>query len=72
MDLWPIRKSILAALRKSYPMFHGDLIDIGCGKMPYKEEIMHKTKISSYTGLDIENAFVYDAKIPGLMSLGMA
>ena len=63
IDLWLIRKSILAALRKSYPMFHGDLIDIGCGKMPYKEEIRQKTEISSYIGLDIENAFVYDAMI---------
>ena len=63
IDRWLIRATILAALRRSYPLFRGDLIDIGCGKMPYRTEILQKTKVSSYVGLDVERALVYDVSV---------
>lgn len=45
------------------PQFSGELLDIGCGKMPYREYIGRKSKVENYTGLDIENALVYDETI---------
>ncbi len=63
LDIYYIRISILKALRESVPRFKGKLLDIGCGKMPYKNFILQQNNISSYVGLDIEPALVYDSKI---------
>lgn len=63
LDRWLVRTTILQALRRAGPLLHGALIDIGCGKMPYKAEIIQNTKVSSYTGLDIETALIYDPEI---------
>ena len=35
--------------------FEGELMDLGCGRMPYKSSIMQISKIKSYTGVDIKN-----------------
>ncbi|WP_456376528.1 methyltransferase domain-containing protein [Lutibacter sp.] len=35
--------------------FSGTLLDIGCGKMPYKKMIQEESKIDMYTGVDIKN-----------------
>ncbi|WP_167342347.1 class I SAM-dependent methyltransferase [Nonlabens sp. SY33080] len=63
LDLYYIRTSIFNALCKSLPMFKGDLLDIGCGKMPYKEYILENAAVDSYLGLDIENALIYDETV---------
>ena len=39
------------------------LLDVGCGKMPYKDYILENSKVSSYVGLDIESAIDYDPNI---------
>jgi SAM-dependent methyltransferase len=44
-------------------IFKGDLLDIGCGKMPYKNYILQNSPVSKYVGLDIEGALEYDAFI---------
>jgi hypothetical protein len=63
LDRWIARKGILEALARALPLLHGSLIDIGCGKMPYKREILKNSKISSYTGLDLEEALAYDPDV---------
>jgi SAM-dependent methyltransferase len=63
LDIYYIRASIFNALREILPLFQGSLLDIGCGKMPYKEYILNHSKVETYTGLDIENARVYDSSI---------
>jgi len=63
VDVFLIRTSIFNALKEFLKVGHGNLLDIGCGKMPYKDYILQNSKVHSYTGLDIETAKVYDAQI---------
>jgi len=63
IDRYTIRKAILSALNSSLPNFKGNLLDIGCGKMPYKEYILSNSKVENYIGLDIEKALIYNEDI---------
>jgi SAM-dependent methyltransferase len=55
LDLYYVRKSILAALRENIQKFNGIVLDVGCGIMPYRELIISENKkVSSYIGLDFE------------------
>lgn len=63
LDRYYIRKSILNAVIHYMPSFGTELLDIGCGKMPYKEFILQNSSVKKYTGLDIQNAIEYDLKI---------
>nr|WP_315155939.1 class I SAM-dependent methyltransferase [uncultured Flavobacterium sp.] len=63
LDSYFIRTSIFKALISSLPQFNGMLLDIGCGKMPYKNYILKHSNIKQYIGLDIESALVYDAQV---------
>ncbi len=60
LDRYYIRHSILNALKLNLPFFKGNLLDIGCGKMPYKKYILDSSDVEKYVGLDIETALVYD------------
>ncbi|WP_170932450.1 class I SAM-dependent methyltransferase [Belliella buryatensis] len=40
-------------------VFRGDLLDVGCGEMPYKNEILSNRKVTKYVGLDIHGALEY-------------
>lgn len=63
LDCYIIRSAIFKAIKSSIYMFEGDLLDVGCGKMPYKEYLLAHAKIKSYKGLDIETALSYDNEI---------
>lgn len=63
LDLYYIRTSIFNALKKNLPYFKGELLDIGCGKMPYKEYVLKNSDITNYVGLDIESAIAYDISV---------
>ena len=63
LDRYFIRQSILKAINSSLTYFNGSLLDIGCGKMPYKEHIFQNSTIKEYIGLDIENALLYDESV---------
>lgn len=63
IDHWIVRGSIVGELRKTYPRLHGRLLDVGCGRMPYRHEILASTRVSEYVGLDIASARVYDQSI---------
>jgi SAM-dependent methyltransferase len=60
LDKYLIRQSILNALTYTLPNFKENLLDIGCGKMPYKEYILKNSLVKNYVGLDIESALLYD------------
>ncbi|WP_348799472.1 class I SAM-dependent methyltransferase [Flavobacterium adhaerens] len=60
LDKYYIRTSIFKALVDRFSFFNGKLLDIGCGKMPYKEHILRHSGVNEYIGLDIENALIYD------------
>ena len=63
IDRYTIRNAIFKAIEKSTYLFSGSLLDIGCGKMPYKSYILEHSNVENYTGLDIESALSYDNKI---------
>lgn len=63
LDRYYIRNAILNALSNSMGTFKGTLLDIGCGKMPYKNYILQNSSVNKYIGLDIENAIEYDTSI---------
>ncbi|WP_445736796.1 class I SAM-dependent methyltransferase [Mariniflexile sp.] len=60
LDRYYIRKSIFDALKSTLHEFSGLLLDIGCGKMPYKNYILKNSMVDSYVGLDIDAALNYD------------
>lgn len=63
LDRYSIRTAIFRSLTETLPLLSGNLLDIGCGKMPYKKYILENSEVISYTGLDVENALVYDDNI---------
>lgn len=63
LDLYLIRTSIFKALNAHASLLKGKLLDIGCGKMPYKQFILDNSAVKNYTGLDIENALPYDESV---------
>lgn len=63
LNIYFVRTSIFSAIRDNLDYFKGKLVDIGCGKMPYKKYILENSKVSAYIGVDIENAIIYDKDI---------
>ena len=63
LDRFIIRTSIFNAIAESSKKFKGEFLDIGCGKMPYKNYIFKHSPITKYVGLDIETAIEYDAAV---------
>ncbi len=63
MDIYLIRRSIFRSIQSVLPLFKGQLLDIGCGKMPYKNYILNNSNVAKYTGLDIESALEYDKAV---------
>ena len=63
LDIYHIRRAIFIALRETSKSFHGKLLDVGCGKMPYRSYILEHTQVSKYVGLDIDTAMIYDPKV---------
>ena len=54
-DLFIIRNEINSFIKNNVKHLNGQIIDIGCGRMPYRDYILEKSKVENYTGLDIEN-----------------
>jgi len=63
LDVFFIRTSIFKAIKENVTSFEGNLLDIGCGKMPYRDFINKNSDITEYIGLDIDSALVYDKNI---------
>ena len=63
LDRYYIRTAIFDALKIALKEFKGNLLDIGCGKMPYKNYILENSTVENYVGLDLDNALEYDKNI---------
>lgn len=58
LDTFGCRRNLLRALRCQLSHFHGTLLDIGCGKMPYKSLILAPpSRVKQYIGLDLDNGY---------------
>lgn len=61
LDKWIVRKSILDALEVHREQFAGTLLDVGCGKMPYKSRLTSSPGQGiKYVGLDFEVNPIHD------------
>ena len=67
MDLYPVRRSILQALKDALSNFEGDFLDVGCGQMPYRPLIMKEGKVSKYVGMDFEAGSYAERQRPDLI-----
>ena len=63
LNVYHIRNSIVKALESNLDNFKGDFLDLGCGKMPYRNFLKKGSDIKSYTGVDIENCLEYDLNV---------
>jgi SAM-dependent methyltransferase len=66
MDLYLIRSSIRNAVTDFLSNHRGTLLDIGCGKMPYKPLVLGHGERYRYVGLDIENHKYQQTATPDL------
>lgn len=66
-DLYIVRSAIKNSLDKHLHLFHGTLLDVGCGQMPYKNHILKMSpNIKRYIGLDFSHGKYADIKQPDI------
>jgi SAM-dependent methyltransferase len=54
LDVYAVRRAILLALTARAPEFHGRLLDVGCGRMPYRSLLLRPpSRVAHYIGLDL-------------------
>ena len=63
LDIFFIRSKIFEFINSNCDLLTGKILDIGCGKMPYKNHILMNSSVEEYIGLDIESAIDYDKNI---------
>ncbi|RKR10939.1 ubiquinone/menaquinone biosynthesis C-methylase UbiE [Flavobacterium sp. 90] len=64
LESYIVRSEILKAVSNVFPVFEGEVLDSGCGSMPYKEIILSNQKVKNYVGLDIESSLDYEGVRP--------
>ncbi|MEZ4890031.1 MAG: class I SAM-dependent methyltransferase [Crocinitomicaceae bacterium] len=63
---YTIRKSIFNAVLKLKKEIKGNVCDLGCGIMPYKEFLLENKGITNYIGIDLYNSEYEEAVKPDL------
>ena len=61
-----IQKSLIEAVTDLKTKINGNVLDIGCGVMPYKTFLMEDGKILNYTGIDLEFSDYHNKVKPDL------
>lgn len=61
------RTGILRAVRGALPLFSGDLLDVGCGFMPYRDLILSNSDVRKYIGMDLADSGIYGSVRPDLI-----
>ena len=72
LDIYHIRVSIYRSLQSHLGKFHGTLLDIGCGQMPYREMILSRGQVNKYIGLDLENSQIHNTAKADLLWDGIS
>jgi SAM-dependent methyltransferase len=56
IDIYIPRRAVLKAITREIPNFHGIVLDVGCGRMPYKSLFFQPgSRVKKYIGLDLPN-----------------
>ncbi len=54
LDRFTVRNSIVRALEDALPLMNGTILDVGCGRMPYRELLLSApSRATKYIGLDL-------------------
>ena len=64
--LYATRKSLIKAVTDLKAKISGDVLDLGCGIMPYKTFLQSNGKINNYIGVDLQNSNYHNQVIPDL------
>lgn len=56
LDIYVVRRSIFRFIQQNINAFHGNVLDLGCGIMPYKEFILQNSTCDNYIGVDFEKS----------------
>ena len=62
MFIYQVRNSIEKAVINNIKVLSGDILDLGCGYMPYKDIILNNKNVKSHTGMDIHSNVYYKNK----------
>lgn len=60
------RTAILAAFREVIPSFSGQVLDLGCGFMPYRRLVESNSNVDKYTGVDLAGSAIYGSVRPDI------
>jgi hypothetical protein len=64
---WIARRGVLQGLKQNLSSFSGTLVDIGCGRMPYRALLTSSpSSVTRYIGVDIPNPRYQDEVAPDL------
>jgi SAM-dependent methyltransferase len=56
LDIYVVRKAIFDFIKQNLHNFSGDILDLGCGIMPYRNYIVRNVKCDNYIGIDFESS----------------
>lgn len=59
MGFYSMRSAILEVVRRETSFFYGEVLDVGCGFMPYRKIIESNPQVKNYTGMDLEKPTYY-------------
>lgn len=69
--LYPVRSTILNAIKTNVSLFGGTLLDIGCGVMPYRDLILQNKDVTHYLGMDLKSPAYHGHVVPDLLWDGL-
>lgn len=56
LDIYVVRKAIFNFIKQNLNNISGDILDLGCGIMPYRNFILLNTKCDKYIGIDFDTS----------------
>jgi SAM-dependent methyltransferase len=66
MPFYTAKTAILESVRKEVRNFHGTVLDVGCGVMPYRPLIEDVPAVDKYIGMDVSGSDLYGHVEPDL------
>lgn len=66
MGFYSVRTAILESVKTETKSFYGQILDVGCGFMPYRKLIESNPQVVKYIGMDLEKPTYYGHIEPDL------